>query len=61
MSPCYRGTRLYNELIPASKALVQKYTGWNAKYRVILHADLIHLKRADGNGWVIAQRSWLDS
>ena len=48
--PCYRGTRLYDEAKPASKALVQKYTAWNAKYRVILHADLIHLKRADGNG-----------
>ena len=77
VSPCYRGTRLYNEgtcsekmmifrlrnddffttdarlhdeEIPASKALVQKYTAWNTEYRVILHADLIHLKRADGNG-----------
>ena len=50
VSPCYRGTRLYNEEIPASKALVQKYTTWNSKYRVILHADIIHLKRPDGNG-----------
>jgi hypothetical protein len=25
VSPCYRGTRLYNEAEPASKALVQKY------------------------------------
>lgn len=51
VSPCCRGYRLYNELIPASKALVQKYTAWNAKYRVILHADIIHLKRADGNSF----------
>ena len=50
VSPCYRGTRLYSELVPASKALVQKYTAWNARYRVILHADMIHLKRPDGNG-----------
>ena len=50
VSPCYRGTRLYNEAIPATKALVQKYTAWNNKFRVILHADIVHLKRADGNG-----------
>mgnify|MGYP000564491319 CR=1 FL=1 len=28
VSPCYRGTRLYDEKVPASKALVQKYTPW---------------------------------
>ena len=28
-----------------------RYTAWNAKYRVILHADIIHLKRADGNSF----------
>lgn len=50
VSPCYRGTRLYDEKIPASKALVQKYTALNNQYRSILHADLIHLKRADGYG-----------
>jgi len=50
VSPIYRGHRLYNEAVPESKALVQKYTAWNAKYRTILHADLLHLKRADGNG-----------
>lgn len=50
VSPCYRGVRLYDELEPKSKALVQKYTTWNAQYRFILHADLIHLKRPDGNG-----------
>ena len=50
VSPCYRGKRLYDELVPASKALVQKYTNWHARYRVVLHGDIIHLKRPDGNG-----------
>jgi hypothetical protein len=49
VSPCYRGYRLYNELVPASKALVKKWTAFNQRYRVVLHADIIHLKRADGN------------
>ena len=42
--------RLYDEDIPASKALVQKWTAFNNRYRVVLHADIVHLKRADGNG-----------
>ena len=29
---------------------MKRYTDWNSQHRVILHADLIHLKRADGNG-----------
>ena len=51
VSPCYRGKRLFNEQVPASKALVQKYTAWNARYRAILHSDILHLRRADGNGF----------
>jgi hypothetical protein len=50
VSPCYRGARLYDEAQPAGAALVKRYTDWNAQYRVIAHADLIHLKRADGSG-----------
>jgi len=50
VSPCYRGHRLYDPLHPAGAALVKKYTDWNMQYRVILHADIIHLKRADGSG-----------
>ena len=50
VSPCYRGSRLYDPAHPAGKALVKRYTDWNMRYRTILHADLIHLKRADGNG-----------
>ena len=48
VSPCYRGKRLYDPEVPASKALVQKYTAWHARYRVVLHGDIIHLKRPDG-------------
>ena len=51
VSPCYRGARIYDDNIPETKALVQKYTGWNNRYRVILHADIIHLKRPDGQGF----------
>mmetsp|Transcript_39281 Transcript_39281/g.126227 ORF Transcript_39281/g.126227 Transcript_39281/m.126227 type:complete len:761 (-) Transcript_39281:56-2338(-) len=50
VSPCYRGTRLYDDEEPASEALVQRYVAFNNKYRTILHADMVHLKRADGNG-----------
>ena len=50
VSPFYRGYRLYDEDIPASKALVQKWTAFNNRYRVVLHADIVHLRRADGNG-----------
>ena len=33
VSPCYRGYRLYDEAIPESKALVQKWTAFNARFR----------------------------
>ena len=51
VSPCYRGKRLYDEAVPASKALVQKYTAFNARYRTILHADVVHLRRPHGRGY----------
>lgn len=50
VSPCYRGHRLYNPAHPEGATLVKQYTDWNMQYRVILHADIIHLKRADGHG-----------
>eukprot|EP01079_Euglenida_sp_SAG-EU17-18_P007468 gene7468-1334_t len=49
VSPCYRGSRIYNDDIPETKSLIQKYTAWNNQYRTILHADIIHLNRADGD------------
>ncbi|WP_346316041.1 alpha-galactosidase [Chitinophaga sp. YIM B06452] len=46
---CYRGPRLYDT--NATKALVQQVVGWYKKYRDILNADIIHLRRADGREW----------
>jgi len=43
---CYRGTRLYDA--DSTKALVQKWIAWYKKYREILNADVIHLRRPDG-------------
>ncbi len=43
---CYRGTRLYDA--EPTKALVQKWITWYKKYRDILNADVIHLRRPDG-------------
>jgi hypothetical protein len=43
---CYRGTRLYDA--DSTKALVQKWIAWYQKYRDILNADVIHLRRPDG-------------
>lgn len=46
---CYRGPRLYDT--EATKALVIKVINWYKKYREILNADIIHLRRADGRDW----------
>ncbi|MDH4090771.1 MAG: alpha-galactosidase [Cyclobacteriaceae bacterium] len=46
---CYRGPRLYDT--EATKQLVTKTIGWYKKYRDILNADIIHLRRADGRDW----------
>jgi hypothetical protein len=43
---CYRGTRLYDT--EATRALVVKWITWYKKYRGILNADIIHLRRPDG-------------
>merc|ERR1711871_257813 len=50
VSANYRGYRLYDENVPESKALVKKWVTWANKYRGILHADLLHLIRANGVG-----------
>ncbi|NIG56886.1 alpha-galactosidase [Chitinophaga sp. Cy-1792] len=46
---CYRGPRLYDT--DSTKQLVQKVISWYKKYREILNADMIHLRRADGRDW----------
>jgi hypothetical protein len=46
---CYRGPRLYDT--DATKELVQRTIAWYKKYRPILNADIIHLRRPDGRDW----------
>jgi hypothetical protein len=46
---CYRGPRLFDT--EETKRLVIKTIDWYKKYRDILNADLIHLRRADGRDW----------
>lgn len=46
---CYRGPRLYDTEI--TKNMVIKVINWYKKYRYILNADIIHLRRADGRDW----------
>ena len=46
---CYRGPRLYDT--DTTKKAVIKMIGWYKKYRDILNADIIHLRRADGRDW----------
>ncbi|HEX7757436.1 MAG TPA: alpha-galactosidase, partial [Niabella sp.] len=46
---CYRGPRLYDT--EATKERVVKVINWYKKYRSILNAAIIHLRRADGRDW----------
>ncbi|MEP7257658.1 MAG: alpha-galactosidase [Flavitalea sp.] len=46
---CYRGPRLYDT--EATRQLVSRTIGWYKKYREILNADMVHLRRADGRDW----------
>ncbi|MCF3108048.1 alpha-galactosidase [Niabella sp. CC-SYL272] len=46
---CYRGPRLYDT--DATRETVTNVVRWYKKYREILNADLIHLRRADGRDW----------
>jgi hypothetical protein len=46
---CYRGPRLYDT--EATRLLVEKTIHWYKKYRNILNADMIQLRRADGRDW----------
>ncbi|MEO8415643.1 MAG: alpha-galactosidase [Ginsengibacter sp.] len=46
---CYRGPRLYDT--PVTEALVKKEVSWYKKYRYILNADLVHIRRPDGRDY----------
>lgn len=46
---CYRGPRLYDT--STTKALVTNTVSWYKKYRDILNAPIVHLRRADGRDW----------
>jgi hypothetical protein len=46
---CYRGPRLYDT--DSTKKLVQSVISWYKKYRDILNANIIHLRRPDGRDW----------
>jgi hypothetical protein len=46
---CYRGPRLYDT--EATRELVTRTIAWYQKYRDILNADIIHLRRPDGRDW----------
>ncbi len=46
---CYRGPRLYDT--DSTRLLVSAIIRWYKKYRNILNADIIHLRRADGRDW----------
>lgn len=46
---CYRGPRLYDT--ETTKQTVIRVIDWYKKYRQILNADLIHLRRPDGRDW----------
>jgi hypothetical protein len=46
---CYRGPRLYDT--DTTRQVVAKTIGWYKKYRAILNADIIQLRRADGRDW----------
>ena len=46
---CYRGPRLYDT--DKTRVKVQSVIDWYKKYRSILNADMIQLRRADGRDW----------
>ncbi len=46
---CYRGPRLFDT--EDTKNTVIEVIDWYKKYRDILNADIIHLRRADGRDW----------
>jgi hypothetical protein len=47
--PCWRGYRIFDS--NETQALVAKYVGIYKQYRDIITSDLIHIRRADLQGW----------
>lgn len=45
---CYRGPRLFDT--EETKNMVKRTVGWYKQHREVLEGDIIHLKRADGQG-----------
>ncbi|MEY4336923.1 MAG: hypothetical protein RLZZ45_1842 [Bacteroidota bacterium] len=46
---CYRGPRLYDT--DTTRLMVKKTIDWYKRYRNILNAPIVHLRRADGRDW----------
>ena len=46
---CYRGPRLYDT--DSTRLAVKGVVDWYKRYRGILNADVLHLRRADGKDW----------
>ncbi|MBI4584906.1 MAG: alpha-galactosidase [Planctomycetes bacterium] len=46
---CYRGPRLFDA--DKTRDLVRKWVQFFKRHRAILESDVIHLRRADGQGW----------
>lgn len=46
---CYRGPRLYDT--EETKKVVKETLDWYKRYRDILNADILHLRRPDGRDW----------
>jgi hypothetical protein len=46
---CYRGPRLYDT--DTTRLLVSNTIKWYKRYRDILNAPIVHLRRADGRDW----------
>jgi hypothetical protein len=46
---CYRGPRLYDT--DSTRLVVKGVVDWYKRYREILNADVVHLRRADGKDW----------
>jgi hypothetical protein len=46
---CYRGPRLYDT--DSTRLMVKGVVDWYKRYREMLNADVLHLRRADGKDW----------
>ena len=48
VAACWRGPRIYDS--DATKALVDKWVGFYRQHRQLLTSDIVHVRRADGQG-----------